>query len=93
MAKKLFIGNIPYSINSDGLKEFFGKLGDVTDTNIVTDRETGRSRGFGFVEYKDDKDAEKAIKELNGQELDGRKIFVSEAREKAPRDDSQPPQE
>jgi len=93
MAKKLFIGNIPYSINSDGLKEFFEKLGDVADANIVTDRETGRSRGFGFVEYKNDADADKAVKDLNGQELDGRKIFVSEAREKAPRDDSRPPQQ
>lgn len=86
MATKLFIGNIPYSINSDGLKDVFAKVGEVADANVVTDRETGRSRGFGFIEMKNDADAKKAIDTLNGTEVDGRKIFVSEAREKAPRD-------
>ena len=90
MASKLFIGNIPYSINSDSLREAFAKIGDVSDANIVTDRETGRSRGFGFIEYKNDADAKKAISQLNGSELDGRKIFVSEARPQAPRDNQQP---
>lgn len=86
MATKLFVGNIPYSINSDGLRDVFAKVGEVADANVVTDRETGRSRGFGFVEMKNDADAKKAIDTLNGTEVDGRKMFVSEAREKAPRD-------
>ncbi|OGD88324.1 RNA-binding protein [Candidatus Curtissbacteria bacterium RIFCSPLOWO2_02_FULL_40_11] len=86
MAAKLFVGNIPYTINSDGLRDIFVKIGEVVDANVVTDRETGRSRGFGFVEMKTSEDAKKAIDTLNGSEVDGRKIFVSEAREKAPRD-------
>ncbi|KKR87958.1 MAG: RNP-1 like protein RNA-binding protein [Candidatus Curtissbacteria bacterium GW2011_GWA1_41_11] len=89
MATKLFVGNIPYSVNSDGLRDIFAKVGEVAEANVVTDRETGRSRGFGFVEMKADADAKKAIDTLNGTEVDGRKIFVSEAREKAPRDNQQ----
>lgn len=83
---KLFVGNIPYTVTSDTLREVFSKIGEVVDANIVTDRETGRSRGFGFVEMKTDDDAKRAIAELNESEIDGRKIYVSEAREKAPRD-------
>lgn len=90
MATKLFVGNIPYSINSDGLKEIFAKVGDVVDANVITDRDTSRSRGFGFVEFKSEADAKKAVEQLNESEVDGRKIFVSEARDKAPRDN--PPQ-
>lgn len=86
MATKLFVGNIPYSINSDGLKEIFAKVGDVVDANVITDRDTSRSRGFGFVEFKSEADAKKAVEQLNESEVDGRKIFVSEARDKAPRD-------
>ncbi len=86
MAVKLFVGNLPYSVNSDTLREVFAKIGDVVDANVISDRETGRSRGFGFVEMKNAEDAKKAIDQLNGSELDDRKIFVSEAREKAPRD-------
>lgn len=86
MATKLFVGNLPYTVNSDGLLDIFAKVGGVVEANIVTDRDSGRSRGFGFVEMKSDDDAKKAIAELNGSEVDGRKIFVSEAREKAPRD-------
>lgn len=89
MAVKLFIGNIPYTINSDGLREAFAKIGEVVDANVISDRESGRSRGFGFVEMKTEGDAKKAIDQLNGSELDGRKIFVSEAREKAPRENQQ----
>ena len=89
MATKLFVGNIPYSVNSDGLRDIFAKVGEVAEANVVTDRETGRSRGFGLVEMKADADAKKAIDTLNGTEVDGRKIFVSEAREKAPRDNQQ----
>lgn len=84
MAVKLFVGNLPYSLNSDTLKQVFEKVGEVADANVVTDRETGRSRGFGFVEMKTEEDAKKAISELNETEVEGRKIYVSEAREKAP---------
>lgn len=86
MALKLFVGNIPYTVTSDSFKEVFAKIGEVVDANIVTDRETGRSRGFGFVEMKTEKDAKKAIDQLNGSELEDRKIFVSEAKPQAPRD-------
>lgn len=86
MAAKLFVGNLPYSITSDSLKAAFEKVGKVVDSNIVMDKMTGRSRGFGFVEMSSDDEAKKAIAELNGTEVDGRKIFVSEARPQAPRD-------
>lgn len=74
-------------MTSDDLKAAFAKAGDVVDANVVMDKVTGRSRGFGFVEMKDDGAAKKAIDEVNGTEVDGRKIFVSEARPQQPRDD------
>lgn len=88
MSTKLFIGNLPYTMTSDDLRAVFAKVGDVTDANVVMDKVTGRSRGFGFVEMKDEAAAKKAIDEVNGTEVDGRKIFVSEARPQAPRDDN-----
>lgn len=87
MSTKLFIGNLPYSMTSDDLRGVFAKAGDVVDANVVMDKVTGRSRGFGFVEMKDEAAAKKATDDLNGTEVDGRKIFVSEARPQAPRDD------
>ena len=86
MAAKLFVGNLPYSVTSDSLRAVFEKVGKVADANIVADKMSGRSRGFGFVEMGSDDDAKKAIAELNGTEVEGRKIFVSEARPQAPRD-------
>jgi len=86
MAKKLFIGSLPFATTSDELREVFAKVGTVNEANVVTDKMTGRSRGFGFVEMASDEEADKAIKELNGTEVGGRKIFVSEARPQAPRD-------
>ena len=86
MAIKLFVGNLPFSVTSDSLKAVFEKIGEVADANIVSDKATGRSRGFGFVEMKTDDDAKKAMAELNDTEVEGRKIFVSEARPQAPRD-------
>ena len=88
MANKLFVGNLPFTVTSEELRETFAKIGEVADANIVTDKMSGRSRGFGFVEMKAEKDAKKAIDELNGSEVGGRKIFVSEARPQAPRDDN-----
>jgi cold-inducible RNA-binding protein len=88
MSAKLFIGSLPFSTTSDELREIFAKAGQVTEANVVMDKMTGRSRGFGFVEMATDEDAKKAIETLNGTEVDGRKIFVSEARPQAPRDDN-----
>ena len=86
MAAKLFVGSLPFATTSDQLREIFAKAGQVVEANVVTDKMTGRSRGFGFVEMASDEDAKKAISQLNGSEVDGRKIFVSEARPQAPRD-------
>lgn len=77
---RLFVGNLPYSSTEDLLNELFSKLGTVSSVKIITDRNTGRSRGFGFVEMDNDEEAKKAIEALNGTELDGRKIVVNEAR-------------
>lgn len=83
MATKLFVGSLAWATNDDGLKDFFSAAGTVVSANVIMDRESGRSRGFGFVEMSSDEEAKKAVDELNGKELDGRPIVVSEAR---PRD-------
>lgn len=80
MATKLFVGSLPYATTSEELREVFAKAGKVVDANVVMDKMTGRSRGFGFVEMASDADAKKAVESLNGTEVGGRKIFVSEAR-------------
>lgn len=85
MAKKLFVGNIPYSSSEEDLKKLFGEVGQVESANIITDRNTGRSKGFGFVEMTTDEEAEKAIKKFNGHELEGRALVVNEARPMKPR--------
>jgi len=78
----LFIGSLPWAINSDKLREIFAQAGEVVDATVVTDRESGRSRGFGFVEYKTAEEAQNAIKMFNEKEVEGRKIFVNVARPK-----------
>ena len=80
----LFIGSLAYATTDDSLKAFFETVGEVTSARVVTDRDTGRSKGFGFVEYADEANNQKAIDQLNGKELDGRAITVNEAR---PRED------
>ena len=85
MATNLFIGSLAYATTDDSLKAFFEEIGEVTSARVVTDRETNRSRGFGFVEYADEANNAKAIDQLNGKELDGRAINVSEARPKEDR--------
>jgi RNA recognition motif-containing protein len=80
MATKLFIGSLAWATNDDSLKEFFESAGTVVSANVITDRESGRSRGFGFVEMSSEEEAKKAVEELNGKDLDGRSIVVSEAR-------------
>jgi RNA recognition motif-containing protein len=79
MAKKLFVGNLPFSISQDQLIAIFAQYGQVMAANIVSDRFSGRSKGFGFVEFEKEEDAMKAVVELNDSEQMGRKIVVKEA--------------
>ena len=83
MAKKLFVGGLSWDTSDDSLREAFEKFGEVTEAKVITDRDTGRSRGFGFVSYTTDEDAGKAIAEMDSTELDGRTIKVNEARERS----------
>ena len=85
MSKRLFIGSVAWATTSDSLKKHFEQVGAVEEANILTDKMTGRSRGFGFVTMVNDADADAAVQKLNGSELDGRKIVVSEARPKTDR--------
>jgi RNA recognition motif-containing protein len=85
MSLNLFIGSLAYATTDDSQKAFFETIGEVTSARVVTDRETGRSKGFGFVEYADEANNQKAIDQLNGKELDGRAINVNLARPKEDR--------
>ncbi len=80
MSTKLFVGSLPWSVNDDGLKQTFEKHGSVVSAKVIMDRDTNRSRGFGFVEMENSDDATKAIRELNNSEIDGRNIVVNEAK-------------
>jgi RNA recognition motif-containing protein len=80
VSTKLFVGSLPWSINDEELKEAFEKHGTVVSAKVVTDRDTRRSRGFGFVEMESASDASNAIKALNNSELKGRNIIVNEAK-------------
>jgi len=82
MAKKLFVGNLSWNTGDDSLFEAFTQFGEVTEAKVITDRDTGRSRGFGFVTFEDDDAGEKAISAMNGVELDGRELRVNEAQER-----------
>ena len=86
MGKKLFVGNLPFSATEQSIKETFSQCGNVESAKIITDRDTGRSKGFGFVEMSSDSEASAAISKLNGTEVDGRAISVSEAKPQAPRE-------
>ena len=86
MGTKLFVGNLSYGTTSADLESHFRQIGETTSAQVITDRESGRSRGFGFVEMASGDDAQRAIRELDGKELQGRTINVSEARERAPRE-------
>jgi RNA recognition motif-containing protein len=87
MGRKLYVGNLPYSANQQTLQDAFGNCGTVESVNVIMDRDTGQSKGFGFVEMSSEGEAQKAIQELNGSSIDGREIKVNEAKPKAPRDD------
>lgn len=84
MGNKLYVGNLPFSTTEDSLREAFGQCGTVTDVMIAVDRQTGRSRGFGFITFSSDEEANAAVSKFHGQEMDGRTIQVNEAR---PRED------
>ena len=84
MAKKLFVGNLSYKTTDDSLKSAFEAVGTVLSANVIMDKMTGKSRGFGFVEMED-ADADAAVNTLNGKEVDGRPLTVNEARPMAPR--------
>ncbi len=87
MGKRLYVGDLSYDTRESQLRELFEQAGTVETVTIITDRGTGRSKGFGFVEMSSDAEAQEAINRLNGQELDGRQIKVAEARPKRERDD------
>jgi len=80
MGNKLYVGNLAYSVRDESLQEAFGQFGTVTSAKVMMDRDTGRSKGFGFVEMASDAEAQSAINGLNGQALEGRAIVVNEAR-------------
>ena len=83
--KKLFVGNLPWSINNDSLRELFASVGEVVEAMVITDRMSGRSKGFGFVTFATDEAAQAAVAQLNEKEVDGRKIIVNVARPKEER--------
>jgi len=84
-ALNIFVGNLPFSTNDDELREAFSKFGAVDSAQVIMDRETGRSRGFGFVEMPNNDEAQQAVTAMNGADLGGRSLTVNEARPKAPR--------
>ncbi len=77
---KLYVGNLPYSVTDDSLRDMFASYGDIASATVIMDRNSGRSKGFGFVEFEDDSAATTAIAEMNGKEFEGRAIVVSVAR-------------
>jgi RNA recognition motif-containing protein len=85
MGKKLYIGNLSYSIDSNQLQDLFSQVGPVDSANVIMDRDSGRSKGFAFVEFAEAADAQTAIDKFNGTDLGGRAMNVSEAKPQAPR--------
>jgi RNA recognition motif-containing protein len=80
MGNKLYVGNLTYAMRDDDLQQRFGEFGTVTSAKVMMDRDTGRSKGFGFVEMSSDQEAQAAIRGMNGQSVDGRALVVNEAR-------------
>ncbi|MDQ6965100.1 MAG: RNA-binding protein [Mariprofundales bacterium] len=80
----IYVGNLPYSVNEDDLRNLFSEFGEVSNAHVISDRDTGRSKGFGFVEMESSEDGQKAIEALDGSELQGRNVRVNEAK---PRED------
>lgn len=90
MGKKIYVGNLPFTTTSDSLSEVFGRFGNVDSSKIITDKETGRSKGFGFVEMSDSVAADTAIAQLHGSDFGGRSLTVNEARPMEKRDNRPP---
>jgi RNA recognition motif-containing protein len=88
MGKKLYVGNLPFSATEENLNETFASCGNVDSVKIITDRETGRSKGFAFVEMSTDAEAQNAINKFNGSEFGGRAMTVNEAKPMAPRENN-----
>ena len=87
MNNKLYVGNLAYSVRDNDLEQAFSEFGNVVSAKVMMERDSGRSKGFGFVTYKNDEDADKAISELDGHQLGSRTIAVSEARPPKPRNE------
>lgn len=87
---KIYVGNMPYSVTSEELETLFEAHGRVQDAQVITDRETGRSKGFGFIDMPDNAEADEAIKALNGTQLQGRQLTVNQARPRRDRDRDRP---
>lgn len=85
---KLYCGNLPFTMRDDDLNQLFAEFGEIVEAKVITDRESGRSKGFGFVEFTTAESAEAAIQALNESEVDGRSIFVKVARPKQPRENN-----
>lgn len=86
MGKKLYVGNLPFSATDQDLNDIFAQVGQVTSAKVIMDRESGRSKGFAFVEFANDDEAAKAISQFNGSDYNGRPMVVNEARPMAPRE-------
>jgi RNA recognition motif-containing protein len=86
--KKLFVGNLSFGVTQDGLRGLFEEFGELTDAVLITDKFSGRSKGFGFVEFVEEASAQAAVEAMNEAEVEGRKLIVNVARPKQPRDDS-----
>ncbi len=84
---KLYVGNLPFTINDGTLAEMFAEFGDVSEAKVITDKFSGRSKGFGFVTFANEEDAAKAIEAMNGKDTEGRPLTVNVAKPMAPRDD------
>lgn len=84
---KLYVGNLPFTINDGTLAEMFAEFGDVSEAKVITDKFSGRSKGFGFVTFANEEDAAKAIEAMNGKDVEGRPLTVNVAKPMAPRDD------
>ena len=78
MSKKIFVGNLPWSVGYDKLKELFMPFGEIEDAVVIADKMTNKSKGFGFVTFKEETDVQKAISEMNGKEIEGRELQVNE---------------
>lgn len=88
MGNKLYVGNLAFSVDSQSLENLFGQHGTVESTKVITDRDTGRSKGFAFVEMSNAQEAEECLKHLNGQSHEGRQLNISEAKPQEPRQNS-----